>query len=49
MIVEFPSVESAAISNDLLVTGEITASIASIASIALEPPTLRNLDVVRKD
>jgi hypothetical protein len=46
MSVEFPSVESAAISNDLLVTGEITAS---IASIALEPPTLRNLDVVRKD
>jgi hypothetical protein len=43
MSVEFPSVESAAISNDLLVTGEITAS------IALEPPTLRNLDVVRKD
>jgi hypothetical protein len=46
MIVEFPSVESAAISNDLPVTGEIAAS---IASIALEPPTFQNLDVVRKD
>ena len=46
VIVEFPSDEAAAVNNDLPATGRIAAG---MMELALEPPTFRNLDLVRED
>ena len=46
VIVEFPSVEAAAVNNDLPATAEIAAALAALAT---EPPTFRNLDLLRHD
>jgi hypothetical protein len=46
VMVEFPSEEAAAVNNGLAATGEIAAAMAALAS---EPPTFRNLDLVRQD
>ncbi len=46
VIVEFPSAEAAAVNNDLPATAEIAASMARIAA---DPPTFRNMDLIRHD
>jgi quinol monooxygenase YgiN len=46
IIVEFPSHEAAMANNDLPATKRIAEGIASLAD---EPPTFRNLDLVRSD
>ena len=45
VMVEFPSAEAAAVNNDLPATGEIAEGMAALAA---EPPTFRNLDLVRR-
>ena len=46
MIVEFPSVEAAAVNNDLPATGRIAQGLAALAT---HPPSFRNLDLLRHD
>jgi hypothetical protein len=46
MIVEFPSVEAAAINNDLPATGRIAEGLAALSTA---PMTFRNLDLLRHD
>jgi hypothetical protein len=46
MIVEFPSVEAAAVNNDLQATARIARG---LAALALRPLTFRNLDLLRHD
>ncbi len=46
VIVEFPSVDAAAVNNDLAATAKIARGLAELAS---SPPTFRNLDMLRHD
>ena len=46
IVVQFPSFEEAMKNNDLPATAEIAAGMQKLLS---EPPTFRNLDVVRTD
>ena len=46
MIVEFPSVEAAAVNNDLPATGRIAEGLAALAT---RPLVFRNLDLLRQD
>lgn len=46
VMVEFPSEEAAAVNNDLPATAEIASAMAALAS---DPPSFRNLDLVRQD
>lgn len=46
VIVEFPSYEEAMTNNDLPETATISAGIAALAD---QPPTFRNLDLIRSD
>ena len=46
LIVEFPSAEAAAVNNDLPATAEIAGAMAALAT---EPPTFRNLDLIRHE
>ncbi len=46
IIVEFPSVEAAALNNDLPATARIAQGLAALAT---QPLTFRNLDLLRQD
>lgn len=46
VIVEFPSEEAAAANNDLPATSRIAEALGNLAA---EPPSFRNLDLVRHD